>query len=381
MALVVDGVFFQLAQTGIARLWRAILPLIIARLDMPVVFLDRGGETGEFPSAEVAPFPTYTSKYTPADSKLLEDVCRFYGAKVFLSTYYTTPLRTPSLLLVYDMIPERLGFDLGARDWQEKEVAIAHARRHVCVSHSTRRDLLDFYPEIDPASATVARCGVEPAVFKPQEDSAIAAFRRGMGLNRPYFMLVGTRMQAYKNGGLFFEALSQLRDADFDVLCVGGEKDLPQGAAGPGQPRIIRAELEDAKLALAYAGAAALVYPSLYEGFGLPAVEAMSCNCPVISTAHGSLAEVTSDAALRISGHSIPEMTDALHRVRDPAVRGRLIERGAKHASQFRWGPLGDHVAEAVTATAREADAGVFRSFYERWADIRMFQGEVDTLA
>src|SRR5689334_16114555 len=160
MTLVVDGVFFQLAQTGITRLWRTILPLLIERVGMPVVFLDRGGKTGEFFGAEVVPFPAYKSKYTADDSKLLEDVCRHYGAKVFASTYYTTPLRTPSVLLVYDMIPERLGFDLSPRVWQEKEIAISHARRHVCISNNTRRDLLEFYPELDPALATVAHCGI-----------------------------------------------------------------------------------------------------------------------------------------------------------------------------------------------------------------------------
>lgn len=380
MALVVDGVFFQLAQTGIARLWRTILPLLIARLEMPVVFLDRGGDTGEFSGAEVVPFPTYKSKYNAADSELLEQVCRHYDAKVFMSTYYTTPLNTPSLLLVYDMIPERLGFDLSARDWQEKEIAIAHARRHVCISGSTRRDLLDIYPEIDPATTTVAHCGLDPVVFRPQGAEAVVEFRQRMGLDRPYFMLVGTRMQPYKNGRLLFDALAQTRADDFDVLCVGGEKELPPMGDAAKRPRIMRVELDDADLALAYAGAVALVYPSLYEGFGLPVVEAMSCHCPVISTAHGSLAEVTSNAALRISGQSVTELIDALHQVREPALRSLLVERGARQASQFRWEPFGDHVAQAIRMVALDAEADHFRLFYDRWSALRLLQGKVDAL-
>lgn len=380
MTLIVDGVFFQLAQTGITRLWRTILPLVIERLDMPVVFLDRGGETGEFAGAQIVPFPDYKSKFNADDSKLLENVCRHYDAKAFVSTYYTTPLETPSLLLVYDMIPERLGFDLSARDWQEKEIAIAHARRHVCISHNTRRDLLEFYPEIGSDSATVAHCGIDIDTFQPQDPSKVSEFRRSMGLQRPYFILVGTRLQPYKNGRLFFDALAQMTKADFDVLLVGGEKEIPQMAGKSKGPRIMRAELQDAELALAYAGAAALVYPSLYEGFGLPALEAMSCHCPLISTSHGSLGEVTADAALNISGHSVPELIDALERVRDPAVRAQLIERGAVQARLFRWGPFGDHLASNITALAADAAAGAFRDFYAQWAQIREMQGAVDTL-
>jgi hypothetical protein len=100
LSLVIDGVFFQLAQSGIARIWRAVLPLLVAKLDMQIVLLDRGGITVEIPGVEVIPFPTYKSKFTPQDSILLERVCRHYDAKVFISTYYTTPLQTPSLLLI-----------------------------------------------------------------------------------------------------------------------------------------------------------------------------------------------------------------------------------------------------------------------------------------
>jgi glycosyltransferase involved in cell wall biosynthesis len=383
LSLVIDGVFFQLTQSGIARVWRAVLPLLAAKLDMPVVLLDRGGISGDIPGVEVVPFPTYKSKFTPHDSALLERVCRHYGAELFISTYYTTPLRTPSLLLVYDMIPERLHFDLTARDWREKEIAIAHARRHLCISSNTRKDLLEFYPELDPRTTTVAHCGVDPSVFKLADEQSIAEFRRNLGLTRPYYMFVGSRVQAknYKNASLFFDALKAMRDIDFDVLCVGGEKETPDSPQGSKGPKIIQVDLDDERLALAYGGAAALVYPSLYEGFGLPVVEAMSCRCPVISTNHGSLAEVAADAVLRIEGDSVPEMVEALRTVRDPSVRERLIELGARQAAQFRWEPFADEIVQAVRAVTSNSKAGAYSAFYEKWAELRRLQGEVDVLA
>jgi glycosyltransferase involved in cell wall biosynthesis len=382
MALVIDGVFFQLAQSGIARVWRAVLPLLAERLDMPIVFLDRGGFGEKFDGIEVVPFPSYKSKYNSGDSQLLEKICRHYGAKVFSSTYYTTPMQTPSLLLVYDMIPERLGFDLSARDWREKELAIVHARRHLCISGNTRKDLLEFYPELDSSTTSFAHCGIDPTVFKPGNERAIAGLRQRLGLNRPYYLFVGSRVQAnnYKNASLFFDAVASMQKVDFDVLCVGGEKEAPASADRKG-PRIIQANLSDSDLALAYGGAAALVYPSLYEGFGLPVAEAMNSHCPVICTSHGSLAEVAADAALKVSGSSIPEMIDAMRQVRAPSVRASLIERGTVQGARFRWEPFADAVAKAVQDIAAEADAGTHRHFYEQWAHLRRLQGEVDVVA
>jgi glycosyltransferase involved in cell wall biosynthesis len=382
LSLVIDGVFFQLAQSGIARIWRAILPMLVSKVQMPIVFLDRGGFDEKVPGVEVVPFPTYKSKYTPQDSALLERVCRHYDAKVFISTYYTSPLQTPSLLLIYDMIPERLGFDLTARDWREKEMAIAHARRHICISRNTRKDLLEYYPELDPNTTTVAHCGVDPDVFKPCDAATVDAFRREVGLTRPYYIFVGSRVQNknYKNASLFFDALKTMGELDFDVLCVGGEKSVPTASTDSQGHTIIQVDLHDEKLAQAYSGAAALVYPSLYEGFGLPVAEAMACQCPVISTSHGSLPEVTGDAALKISGSSVPEMVEALRTVRDPAVRSRLIAQGTEQASQFRWEPFAAEVANAVHAVAASGSAGAYSAFYRKWAELRALQGEVDVL-
>lgn len=381
MALVIDGVFFQLANSGIARVWSELVPRLPRRLDMPVVFLDRTNEALTFEGVEVVPFPSYRlDQFNPADSQLLQKICDHYKAKVFSSTYYTTPLETPSVSVVYDMIPERFDFDLAQRAWKEKETAISHALRHLCISENTRKDLLEFYTELDPAAVKISHCGVNMALFKPAPKVKVDEFRLKYKLARDYFIFVGSRDQHknYKNSKLFFDAIDQLDSVDFDVVCVGGEPTVPKGRhAGAGQ-KILRLDLSDLDLVTAYTGASALVYPSLYEGFGLPVIEAMASGCPVITTRRGSLGEIVGDAILEIAGDSIDEMTAALANVRMPDTRKTLLERGKRQAATFGWDRFADAYASMVRSVAREGRSATSRSFYRNWGKIRSIQGNVD---
>ena len=381
MKIVVDGVFFQLTQSGIGRVWAAVLPRLAAKAGIEIVLLDRGGAP-DIPGVSRVPFPTYSSKFNAQDSLLLEQMCRQQKADLFISTYYTTPLKTPSLLTLYDMIPERFGFDMAARDWREKELAIAHARRHLVISEQTGRDLVEYYPELDPAAIDLAYCGVDDTVFKPTPAKAQAEFRARLGLERDYFLFVGSRVQhkGYKNSRLFFEVLPKIKNPNFDVLCVGGEPELEPWIEelAPEGCNVKRVELSDADLALAYGAASALVYPSLYEGFGMPVAEAMACRCPVITTNLGSIAEVAGSASHVITGRSKTEMAKALTAVRDPATRQALQDAGEKQAAKFRWNGFADVLATAAKQVVGDAKTGQFEAFYDLWANLRRTQGGLD---
>lgn len=379
--LLVDGVFFQLNDTGIARVWRSVLELLAADGRFQIYFLDRG-RAPAIAGIEYIPFPNYLCIHCPADSRLIQDICDSYGIDVFTSSYYTTPVNTPMLLMVYDMIPELFGFDLSQRMWMEKAAAICYAQRYLCISENTRTDLLAMYPEIPSSHVAMAHCGVDTAVFHQRAAADVEAFRRQYGLDRPYFLFVGSRVQhqGYKNSGLFFAALARMGEARFDVFCVGGEREIEPHILGSLPPgvRCQRVELTDDELALAYGGALALVYPSLYEGFGMPVIEAMASGCPVITTRHGSLAEAAGDAALLIGGDSVDEMCAALVQVQEAGIRDSLRRKGLDHVCQFRWREMANELASGLELLVRESRAGVYDGFFAEWERLRQIQANVD---
>jgi hypothetical protein len=278
---------------------------------------------------------------------MLQEVCDQEAADLFVSTYYTTPLSTPSVFIAYDMIPEILGANLDEPMWREKHLGIAHASAYISISESTANDLVKLFPNIN-SKITVAHCGISNA-FYPAPLGEIIQFKTKYGINKPYFILVGAGSD-YKNAVLFFRGFSQLYSkSGFDVICTGAGYLLGTEYRELAAGSIVHSlYLSDEELRVAYSGATALVYPSKYEGFGMPVAEALACGCPVITCANASIPEVAGEAAIYIKDDDIDAMTDALCEVQKFKVRNSLMTKGLEQAKQFSWSKMADTISSAL---------------------------------
>jgi glycosyltransferase involved in cell wall biosynthesis len=379
MKIVIDGIFFHIANTGIARVWRSVLAQWCdSGFIENIILIDRGHTAPQLQGAQYYHLPTFNYQEEALFSTKLQEICDQFHADLFISTYYTTPLSTPSLLMIHDMIPEVMGWDLREFWWREKNYAILYANQYIAVSNNTAQDLMRFYPEVQPSRITVIHNGVDKG-FHPAESREISGIKTKFAINASYLLLVGTHLGAnqYKNGTILFEALKHWQSPEkLTIVCVGGNVDLQREMPSlPNNVDICLIRPTDEELKALYSGAIALVYPSLYEGFGLPILEAMACGCPVITCHNSSLPEVGKDAVIYIDGQNKIEMIEALEKVQNQAIRNELITKGKERAKKFPWSTTADKISdlclEVITDTKNKTEKGNFISL---WQDFRQCQ-------
>jgi glycosyltransferase involved in cell wall biosynthesis len=346
--IVIDGVFFQMYKTGIGRVWRSLLTeWTNTDFANHILVLDRVNTTPKINGIRYRTIQAYDYENTEKDYTLLQKICDEEKAELFISSYYTLPISTPSVFMAYDMIPEVLGEDLNQPMWREKHKAINHASAFISISENTAKDLHKFFPKIPLESITVAHCGVDSRFCSPSI-TEINNFKYKYGIKQSYFLL--ENLANYKNSILFFKAFSQLTNkTNFDIVATGTGSQLPsqwrQYTAGCTFHQLY---LTDEELRLAYGSALALVYPSQYEGFGMPVIEAMACGCPVITTPNSSLPEVAGKAAIYVKDDDIEAMANALCDVQKPSLRHHLIQAGLQQAQKFSWKKMAEIVKNSL---------------------------------
>jgi glycosyltransferase involved in cell wall biosynthesis len=260
--------------------------------------------------------------------------------------------RTPLVLVCHDTM-RSLPIPGGAIDgWSDPLYRLLYLARRavriICVSECTRRDLLAADPSL--AGRTV----VVPTGNLLSVSAPVGAPLRG--LPKRYLLFVGSRQTRKNFHGLILSVAPLLRaTADLRLVCTGSfsrwEMDFlrAQGVAHV----VCGVQSTDAELVTLYQGALALVYPSFYEGFGLPVLEAMSLGCPVIASGTSSLPELAGDAALFVDPGKPESIRRAVERMlREPDLRARLSLAGRERARSFSCESMLAGLVREITAGA-----------------------------
>lgn len=232
--------------------------------------------------------------------------------------------------------------------WREAFQHTVHrAARLIAPSEWTKRDLLELYgaPE---ARVAVIPLAVDCEVYRPPSEERIHEVRRTLGIDGPYLVALGRGPR--KNLPRLLRAFAALPDDIRPTLVIAGAREWSPDGSDPGadalraMPPDVRGSVtlvgylpEADKVAL-LGGAIGLAFPSLYEGFGFPVLEAMACGTPVLTSDGSSLPELAGDAALLVDPHDVDAIREGLQiLMTDDGVRGRLRAAGLARASSFDW--------------------------------------------
>lgn len=296
-------------------------------------------------------------------SRILERLYMGKGTQIFHSTYYSTVNRAGvrKVVTVPDMILELFADEFPGR-WTQLGIetkckALTNADAIVTISEVSKQDILKMYPSIPEARIMVIPLGVTPAPSGSEADfSQLAAHYRLMVKPGSYFLFVGLR-GGYKNFDLLARLAALPQQQENYFVCVGGEDSKADrkslAARGLGSRFTFIGDVSDDKLRTLYRHARALIFPSLYEGFGLPLLEAMAHDCPVLCSDIAVFREVAADAAVYFDPrdpHSLAAAMDALHH----GERQELLRRGRLNCGRFSW----DESARALAQLYRSLGAG-----------------------
>jgi glycosyltransferase involved in cell wall biosynthesis len=252
------------------------------------------------------------------------------GAQLFHGTNFEVPYvsEIPAILTIHDLSPWRNPewHDAAGRVRRRTPwlVRFRRARMILTVSEAVRREIINHF-------------GVRPDQVRAVPLAASPMFRPDPGnpVSRPFFLFVGT-LEPRKNVAALVEAWRATKHQTGADLIIAGRNRTDFIPIEPSDGLNLLGEVSDDQLPRLYSDALAFVYPTFYEGFGLPVLEAMQCGCPVITSHDPAVVEVAGGAA--IHAHSALELADAMRSIAaNPRLRGDLRKAGLARAAHFSW--------------------------------------------
>ncbi len=365
MRIGIDGRFIHDHFPGIGRYTYNLIQGLasVVRDDTVVVAYNPGlpnsrydlAALGNLPNIELA--STESRPFSLAEQWQMPRLARRLGVDVWHAPYYIGPylLPCPLVVTVHDAISSRYPQYLPS--WTARfsyettmRLAMMAARQVIAVSRASFNDLVHFFA-VPAARLTVVYEAADPR-YEPQPAQLLADLRRRLDLPQRYVLYLGMN-KPHKNVVRLIEAWGLVQSkrrgledgASFPQLVLAGRSDPRYGQARETAERLNLGEsirflgdVAEADLPALYSGAMLFVFPSLYEGFGLPVLEAMACGVPVVCSTTPALLETAGDAALMVNPLDVQALAQVMLRVlTSTELRHDLSQRGRQQAARFVW--------------------------------------------
>lgn len=345
MNIDIDNIIFSLQKGGgISVVWQQHLKRLLKDEEFKCRIIEYDGATANFFRQQLL----INDKLIDTCSDNLLTLKRFLNLKsqnkekhIFHSSYYRTQRgkNVINITTVHDFTYEYFmkGMSRTVHSWQ-KNAAIIKSDGIICISESTKRDLQFFLPNIDPNKIRVIYNGVDKVFRQLKEDEVLNIVNPFDDYS--YAIYVGDRKSLYKN---FDMAVTTCKLANMRLLIIGGgqltEKecnDLNSKLGKDNYKGLLN--LSEEHLNYYYNKAYCLLYPSFYEGFGMPVVEAQKAGCPVIATNSSSIPEVIGNRYLAITDPNPQKLAEKIKELSfNNSLRNETVELGLIKSRQFDW--------------------------------------------
>ena len=343
MKIYLDNIIFSLQKSGgISVYWHELLKRILKDDDFDPFFLDYKNQNLFRKPLSIESYNVLNKLKFPI--KLIRYFNPFWlnPPTIFHSSYYRyfSSRKTTNICTVHDFTYEyfRRGLPKLIHKIQ-KGNAIKNADFIICISNNTKKDLFKFYPKINKKNVHVVYNGVS-SEYKPIKNSLLELRKLIPFSTKKYILYVGDRLSPYKNFKLVVES-SKL--SNIPVVLVGGgllnlsEKSYLNKLLGSRNYCHLN-NIENIKLNILYNNALCLLYPSAYEGFGIPLIEAQNAGCPIIANNSSSIPEIAGKGAILINDLTKENISDTLNSLKKKSIfTSKLVQYGFENSKRFSW--------------------------------------------
>lgn len=345
MNIIFDNIIYSLQKSGGGSVyWSELMKRFNINEKVTVIFVDQNEPNTNIFRRELNLKNSTKEKFLFLKiRRYLNFTLKIKQKSIFHSSYFriSKSKNAINITTIHDFTTEK--FRSGLPRWinlQQKKYAVKYSEGVICISENTKKDLLHFIPNIDLNKIRVIYNGVSEDFYSIEKDFKISDIDPNFESleNQKYLLYIGHRTD-YKNFPIAVKAAKTVADR-YKLVIIGenlneSEKKFVKENLGNNYLQV--SGLRNHELNFLYNKAFALIYPSSYEGFGIPVIEAMKTKCPVIASNNSSLPEVSGDAGILLEDISPEKIKEAIKMLEDFDFRNAIIRKGIIQADKFNW--------------------------------------------